>query len=583
MKRFSILFFLTVILFASCREEGAGVSSFEIDKTSIFVSPEGGTEYLEINSSMEWTASANQPWISISPANGIGSTKCRVFVDSTLENGIREARLTFETVDGDRCPVKVEQGGFGKFVSLKDSVKTIASSTNSITDRYFEVEITTNVNFRIHVVDSTNTPIWWVAPRNVEVKPNLDRPSRPRSTIVRFDWHINTEPAERVAFIHFSPLNEDEELEKSTVLTIVQDAAPVITDNRAGDSLALIAVTSRLQLLSPWDVSENMQYWPNITLWETTDEEIISGEVPEAAVGRVRSADIMMCNTKESIPQEIRYLKYIETLNIYSNVNTMLLSIDLGSEVCELEYLKHLQIGAFGLVSLPDDFVNLGDKLESLDLSSNNFKEIPAILTKENFRKLKKLDFIDCRRWTLSNLGDKDSHEDGIGLYFNTNDNDALRRLLLWDTLEELRLSNNYIEGQIPDFKIGDVIGGDTISAWTKDDITIKGVVNDTLRNLVEELADSVKYRNLPKIMPNMKRLTLNLNFFTGKLPEWVLYHPYLLDWFPESLIYMQKENGIDSNGKLVKFDNEPTDYEYYYDFFPGYREKYEIKEEFED
>lgn len=583
MKRFSILFFLTVILFASCREEGAGVSSFEIDKTSIFVSPEGGTEYLEINSSMEWTASANQPWISISPANGIGSTKCRVFVDSTLENGIREARLTFETVDGDRCPVKVEQGGFGKFVSLKDSVKTIASSTNSITDRYFEVEITTNVNFRIHVVDSTNTPIWWVAPRNVEVKPNLDRPSRPRSTIVRFDWHINTEPAERVAFIHFSPLNEDEELEKSTVLTIVQDAAPVITDNRAGDSLALIAVTSRLQLLSPWDVSENMQYWPNITLWETTDEEIISGEVPEAAVGRVRSADIMMCNTKESIPQEIRYLKYIETLNIYSNVNTMLLSIDLGSEVCELEYLKHLQIGAFGLVSLPDDFVNLGDKLESLDLSSNNFKEIPAILTKENFRKLKKLDFIDCRRWTLSNLGDKDSHEDGIGLYFNTNDNDALRRLLLWDTLEELRLSNNYIEGQIPDFKIDDVIGGDTISAWTKDDITIKGVVNDTLRNLVEELADSGKYRKSPKIMPKMKRLTLNLNFFTGKLPEWVLYHPYLLDWFPESLIYMQKENGIDSNGKLVKFDNEPTDYEYYYDFFPGYREKYEIKEEFED
>ena len=583
MKRFSILFALTVILFASCREEGAGVSSFEIDKTSIFVAPEGGTEYLEINSSMEWTASANQPWISISSANGIGSTKCRVFVDSTLENDIREARLTFETVDGDRCPVKVEQGGFGKFVSLKDSVKTIASSTNSITDRYFEVEVTTNVNFKIHVVDSTNTPIWWVTPKNVEVKPDLDRPSRPRSTTVRFDWHINTEPAERVAFIHFSPLNEDEELEKSTVLTIVQDAAPVITDNRAGDSLALIAVTSRLQLLSPWDVSENMQYWPNITLWETTDEEIISGEVPEAAVGRVRSADIMMCNTKESIPQEIRYLKYIETLNIYSNVNTMLLSIDLGSEVCELEYLKHLQIGAFGLVSLPDDFVNLGDKLESLDLSSNNFKEIPAILTKENFRKLKKLDFIDCRRWTLSNLGDKDSHEDGIGLYFNTNDNDALRRLLLWDTLEELRLSNNYIEGQIPDFKIGDVIGGDTISAWTKDDITIKGVVNDTLRNLVEELADSGKYRKSPKIMPKMKRLTLNLNFFTGKLPEWVLYHPYLLDWFPESLIYMQKENGIDSNGKLVKFDNEPTDYEYYYDFFPGYREKYEIKEEFED
>ena len=566
MKRFSILFALTVILFASCREEGAGVSSFEIDKTSIFVAPEGGTEYLEINSSMEWTASANQPWISISPANGIGSTKCRVFVDSTLENGIREARLTFETVDGDRCPVKVEQGGFGKFVSLKDSVKTIASSTNSITDRYFEVEVTTNVNFKIHVVDSANTPIWWVTPKNVEVKPDLDRPSRPRSTTVRFDWHINTEPAERVAFIHFSPLNEDEELEKSTVLTIVQDAAPVITDDRAGDSLALIAVTSRLQLLSPWEVSENMQYWPNITLWEATDEEIISGEVPETAVGRVRSADIMMCYTKESIPQEIRYLKYIETLNIYSNVNTMLLCIDLGSEVCELEYLKHLQIGAFGLVSLPDDFVKLGDKLETLDLSSNNFCEIPAVLTKENFPKLKKLDFIDCRRWSFSDISKKDSYEDGVGLYFNANENDALRRLLLWDTLEELRLSNNYIEGNIPDFKVGD----DGVEVWTEADVAAWG--GDTIKNLV----------GMPKIMPKMKRLTLNLCFFTGKLPDWLLYHPYLLDWFPESLIYMQKENGVDSNGKLVKFDNEPKDYEYYYDFFPGYRKKYEIIEEIE-
>ena len=96
---------------------------------------------------------------------------------------------------------------------------------------------------------------------------------------------------------------------------------------------------------------------------------------------------------------------------------------------------------------------------------------------------------------------------------------------------------------------------------------------NDTLKNLVGK----------PKIMPKMKRLTLNLNFFTGNLPEWVLYHPYLLDWFPESLIYMQQVNAYDSEGKPSKFDNEPTDYEYYFEFFPGYRAKYEIKEEIED
>ena len=504
-------------------------------------------------------AVSDKPWISISPANGVGSTKCRIVVDSTLESSARTATLRFSAIGETPINVPVTQFGFAKQIIVKNPEVSIASATNSVADRYFEVTVASNVRFGVQVEYDEEPLIEWITSEKINLE--LDRGSRPRTTTVRFDWKINTDFNKRTARVHFVPLDAADVLEDSAILTVTQDAAPTITDDRAGDSLALVTITNRLQLLSPWEVSENMQYWPNITLWEGTDEDL---PCPEA-VGRVRSANIMMCYTKESLPQEIRYLKYIETLNIYSNVNTMLLSIELGSEVCELEYLKHLQIGAFGLVSLPDDFVKLGDKLETLDLSSNNFREIPAILTEENFPRLKKLNFIDCRRWSLSDLQRKDSYEDGIGLYYNTTESDALRRLLLWDTLEELRLSNNYIEGTIPDFKVGE----DGVKAWTEADVA----GNDTLRNLVGR----------PKIMPNMKRLTLNLCFFTGKLPEWVLYHPYLLDWFPESLIYMQKENGIDSNGKLVKFDNEPTDYEYYYNFFPGYREKYEIKEEFED
>ena len=155
-------------------------------------------------------------------------------------------------------------------------------------------------------------------------------------------------------------------------------------------------------------------------------------------------------------------------------------------------------------------------------------------------------------------------------MHFNTADNDGLRRLLLWDTLEELRLSNNYIEGELPTFvtvtEEGDTIVDAGVPVWTADDVA----GNDTLQNLV----------GYPKILPRTEMLSLNLNFFTGDAPDWLLYHPRLLDWFPESLIFMQKENGLDSEGKLVKFDNEPANYEYYYDFFPGYREKYEIKEE---
>lgn len=567
MKRISILFAIVTVLFASCNEEGVNVPHFELGKDSIFVSPEGGTEYLQINSTTEWSATSDKPWISISPANGVGSTKCTILIDSTLENGLRKAKLSFETVEG-RHPVIVEQSGFGKFISLEDSVKTIASSTNSITDRYFVVEVNSNISFKVCVVDSANTPIKWIVPQQEEVTPDFDRPSRPRSATVRFDWEINTEFFNRVAYINFVPLDESDVQVEPAVLAITQEAAPTITDDRMGDSLAIVAITNRLQLLSPWDMSENMQYWNNVTLWESTDEEIVSGEVPAEAVGRVRKANFMMCYTKESIPQEIRYLKYIETLNIYSNVNTMLLSIDLGNEICDLEYLKHLQIGAFGLVSLPDDFVKLGDKLESLDLNSNNFSEVPAVLTPENFPKLKSLNLLACRRWTLSDLRKKGNYEDGIGLHFNANESDDLRRLLLWENLEELRLSNNYIEGQIPDF----VVGEDGVEAWNSDDVAAWG--GDTIVNLAKE--------GMPKIMPNMRRLTLNLNFFTGKLPKWVLYHPRLLDWFPESLIYMQQANAYDSNGTVVKFDNEPTDYEYYFEFFPGYRKKYEIVEEIE-
>lgn len=569
MKRISILFAAIVLVLASCNDESGSIIDFSVEKTSLSVAPVGGTEYLQVTSPIEWIVRSDKPWVSVSPANGLGSTKCSILVDSTLDNGIREAKLTFETMDGDRLVVAVSQGGFDKQVTLSDTAKTIPASSNSITDRYFKATVNANVNFRLHIVDSLGAPVTWLVPKQTEIRPNLDRGSRLRATTIQFDWKINSDTLDRVAYVNFLPLDAADVLHHTDVLTITQEAAPVITDDRAGDSLAIVSMMNRLQLMNPWDVTENMQHWDNVTLWEAMDKDLPSPE----AVGRVRSANFMMCNTKESIPQEVRYLKYIETLNIYSNVNTMLLSIELGSEICELQHLKHLQIGAFGLVSLPDDFAKLGATLESLDLNSNNFNEVPPMLTKENFPRLKSLNILACQRWTVYDLRKKGEREDGIGLYFHTAENDALRRLLLWDTLEELRLSNNYIEGHLPTFTTiteeGDTLVDADVPVWTAEELA----GNDTLRNLV----------GYPKILPRMKRLTLNLNFFTGDAPHWLLYHPRLLDWYPESLIFLQKENGRDSEGNPVKFDNEPTNYEYYYEFFPGYRDRYEMKEEREE
>ena len=58
-----------------------------------------------------------------------------------------------------------------------------------------------------------------------------------------------------------------------------------------------------------FDTSENMQNWDYVTLWEATDKDI-----PEGAVGRVRSVKFSLFNLQESeiLPKEVRYLKYLD-------------------------------------------------------------------------------------------------------------------------------------------------------------------------------------------------------------------------------------------------------------------------------
>ena len=72
-----------------------------------------------------------------------------------------------------------------------------------------------------------------------------------------------------------------------------------------------------------FDTSENMTNWDFVTLWEATDKEIKNNEVPEEAIGRVRSVSYAMIDLQsgDSIPKEIRHLKYLESFSIQSNAN----------------------------------------------------------------------------------------------------------------------------------------------------------------------------------------------------------------------------------------------------------------------
>ena len=564
MKRiYNIALGLIVCLsFVACIEDEEKETFFSLDKTSVTFGDVGGTDVVNVMSNESWTVSVTEPWLSVTPATGIGNAACTIVVDSSLINDPREAAIRFTPATQRVEIVKVTQYGYDKKITPQDSVISIESSAK-LEERYFETTVLTNILFTVELDDAAKE---WLTPEKVSI--DLDKGARPRTTKLRFDWRMNTVPEQREAIIKLVPQGEGAETVDTAFISVRQKPGVKIEDNRAGDSIALTVIYERMNCWSDaWDTSENLQYWRGVTLWEAADEEIVSGDVPQDAVGRVRSVQYSFLNTKEDIPSEIRHLKYLESLSISSNVNTMLLNIELGSSICELEYLKYLTIFSYGLVSLPDDFGRL-KKLVALDLSANNFDKIPPVLTKDNFEELKSLSFVASRRWQTTDLRKKGEYEskDGLGLHIDVTTDEAFRNLLLWENLEELAFSNCYLEGQLPDFEVGDY----GVEAYSEKDVA----GNDTLKNLY--------IYEMPKILPNCTMLRLNLNFLTGDLPKWLRYHPHFLDWAPELLIFNQQEKGLNSNGEPVRFDNESEvkELQYYFDFFPGTKEKYELKEE---
>ena len=519
--------------------DNAAVSGFSLSKTEVAANAEGGKETVSVSSEGEWVAKSSEPWLNISPANGFGNTECVITIDEALKNEVREAEIRFIPKGQAPKVITVTQLGYGKMIHVKETEVSLKASGGVKLENWISLE-------------KKNEPVF-----------NLES-ARPQTYKVRFDWKMNPEWIERQAKINFIPMEQDGKSADEVAITpilVTQAASPVITADRAGDSLAILTIHERLASDIAINSSENMMYWDNVTLWKRTDKGLPGPE----AVDRVRSVNFGTVTIKESLPQEVRYLKYLETFQVYGNANTMLLSIDLENHICELEYLKNLQIGGYGLVSLPEDFNRLGNSLESLDLSANNFTGVPAVLTQDNFPKLKSLILSGNRRWTVSNLKDSQYNKDTeLGFHINMNEDPTeIDQLFLWDNLEELVLSYNYLEGTLPTYE--------GRPGWQADDLKQYG---DTLNYLLND------GKNIPKILPNMKRLTLNLNFITGKIPNWLRYHPHLLDWFPEVLIFNQQEMGIDSKGTPVKFSDEPTNFEYYFDAYPKYREKYEVEGE---
>lgn len=516
-----------------CSSDGESVG-FETDRDQIHVTEVGGTETIRVVAEGAWTASTDEPWVTISPANGRGTTLCRFVIDSARTAEPRQAtvRIRSNEGSGDRRVV-IDQDGYPYLIEVDREEIEVANYAKSDV-RYFDVRVKSNVDFKVEIPDEAG----WISNENYQL--NLTNGLRPREVNIRFRWDINTRPEERLAAIKFQP-KSDVTLSRQEGLNVKQTAAePIEEGTRAGDSVALLSIARTLDMMEKrWENGDPMNLWNGVTLWE----EGMEGCTPEK-VGRVKYAEFFLFFTKESIPFEVRYLTAAEELYIFSNANTFLYSLSTGEYLSELTQLKRLTVGAYGLTELHPSFKNLKN-LEYLNIGSNNFQRVPDMLTKENFPKLKTLIMNANRRSAVYDLSNTVRTDLG-GLIDET---EFPVDLIKWG-LDTLVLSVNYLQGELPTFE-----DDDEIPYYTQAEI-------DAVDSLPQFLVDN----RIKKVMPTTKLFAINLNCLHGKLPDWLLYHPALNLWFPYSLVFPQ--DGRDRNGVAGGFENEPVNMNYYYELY---------------
>ena len=604
-----------------------------IDKEQIEIGVEGGSEQLAIAASQNWVANVDEPWLMLTPANGVGSTTATVVVDSTLMNGRRTTDIVFIGDNGQRRTVSVKQFGYGKQIDIKEPTVEIENS-ESYDKRAFESLISANVECKIGKIeysfegDMTDAEKaenekereGWLLNSKDEDKLTgtnlgivLDRKARPRSVKFKFRWAMNVVPAVRVAKVHLVPVKAEDQLVDAdgkptddVILTVRQKAAPKIEDNRAGDSLSVIMINQKLGSIATFDSSDNMRNWSGVTLWEATDAFV--KDHPEA-LGRVRSVKFSMFNLKsgETLPKEVGNLKFLESFSVAANENNQIREVNLGDEICSLKYLKNLTVQAYGLTQLPTNFVKLGKSLETLNLVSNNFNklsDITNIVNEKNFPKLRNLILYAQRRTdvvtNIASLGEMNAsgvyvyNNYPIGLYGKVNagtaDRQALLKLLTWEKLNSLELSYCFLEGELPtDDEMTEALeAAGKATRYSKSDFStnkadyLDKLVGDTCKWLLsgwdnpvtcKHKDGSVVYEDVyplqvPRVLPNCRQLSLNLNFLTGAVPKWILYHPHLVEWTPSIMIFNQQPKGKNSDGAAVGFSNMTEDsysYDYYY------------------
>lgn len=540
--KIGVAIFLLASIFVSCEDDNT-FTGLDINVDDIAISAVGGTHKVKVSAAENWTAVGSEPWIFVSPVNGNAFTECVISIDSTHMSQLREGNVVF-SIEGKERVVKISQKGFAKEISVNNDIVELPSYA-TYDKQFFEIDVTTNVPFKIEFTGENAST--WLSCEEYDL--GLDANYRPRTTAIRFNWELNTRPAEKITEIKFVPIDPVDDDADIDIIAVSQAGAEEIIPSRRGDSLSMMAI-NRVLRISTADipVGSSMVHWQKVKLWTPIDIKRAIKEEEERTApyspdldrieairgfeGRIRVASFFLLQTEDPIPYEVQFLDAAEEISFSSNVNHQQFNIPLGDYITKLTYLRRLTVFGYGIHSLPESMKNL-KRLEYLSLAANVFDKAPvSIVNKENFPEMKVLLFTGCRRidYTITMVSPEIT-DPGLGARSS-----LPIEWLAWDSLEYLSLSTNYYEETIPDMT--GVVG---VPLYTENDLAAQ---------------ENPKLVGTPIVLPNCLGFSINNNRLHGDLPIWILEHPKLDYWDSENLVYPQQ--GIDSEGIEGGFDNVP-------------------------
>lgn len=510
-----------IITLASCKSDDETID-FKLSNNELQFPCEGGVQAVDVSSGDEWTVTCDAEWCMVSPTNGDKTTVCEVRVDTSYLYDMREAHLNFHSGNKTRM-VTVSQFGYEKVIKLdRDSISVndFSDEEGGMTE---EVKVTSNVRYEVSIEYKDDARTGWLSAKTVETG-KIESVPRPGKIRLAYQLYVESDKNREAEIVFRQTDAKKGETPIEVRLPFVQKKAQEIIPSREGDSLALVTISRIMHLSTSWDLSQPMIYWNNIKLEDRAYyNEKLKKTVTEP---RVIYASFSMLNTNDGIPYHVRYLDQLVELGFIANANAHLKNIDLGEHVTYLPNLKYLSLLGYGISRLPERMKKM-DKLEQLDLSGNNLTEIPIdIIAALDKKSLTYINLANNRkRDVFGNLYANRAVRDTIGIH-----GELPEALFKLKNIKYIGLSYNYLEGAIPD------MGYDASQYAT----------------LAEKVANN-------PVMPQLEQLSINLNYFTGVLPDWLLYHPNLRCWDPYTLVFNQYERSRDSRGQNTGFTNEPS------------------------